>query len=149
MSDVEMSQPRARSPRIVVDGIIANRNLVRKRGGVVAVAMSASLAVVGLILVALPSSLLGMVGYLVLVIALPVLSIAGVPAVSTFASYTIATLASAAIWFGLGQVSAIRATHRAVAGWPEWAREFRPLAIGVAIGAVMALALSGIVLGAL
>jgi hypothetical protein len=149
MSNVETSQPRARSPRIVVDGIIANRNLVRKRGGVVAVSMSASLALVGLILVALPSSLLGMVGYLVLVIALPVLSIAGVPAISTLASYTIATLASAAIWFGLGQVSAIRATRRAVAGWPEWVREFRPLAIGVAIGAVMALALSGIVLGAL
>jgi hypothetical protein len=149
MSNVETSQPRARSPRIVVDGIIANRNLVRKRGGVVAVSMSTSLALVGLILVALPSSLLGMVGYLVLVIALPVLSIAGVPAVSTLASYTIATLASAAIWFGLGQVSAIRATRRAVAGWPEWVREFRPLAIGVAIGAVMALALSGIVLGAL
>lgn len=111
--------------------------------------MSASLELVGLILVALPSSLLGMVGYLVLVIALPVLSIAGVPAISTLASYTIATLASAAIWFGLGQVSAIRATRRAVAGWPEWVREFRPLAIGVAIGAVMALALSGIVLGAL
>ena len=122
---------------------------MRKRGGVVAVGMSASLALFGLILVALPSSLLGIVGYLVLVIALPVLSIAGVPAVSTFASYTIATLASAAIWFGLGQVSAIRATRRAVAGWPEWVREFRPLAIGVAIGAVMALALSGIVLGAL
>lgn len=149
MSDVETSQPRARSPRIVVDGIIANRNLVRKRGGVVAVAMSASLALVGLILVALPGSLLGMLGYLVLVIALPVLSIAGVPAVSTFASYTLATLASAAIWFALGHVSAIRATHRAVAGWPEWAREFRPLAIGVAIGAVLALALSAIVLGAL
>ena len=122
---------------------------MRKHGGVVAVGMSASLALFGLILVALPSSLLGIVGYLVLVIALPVLSIAGVPAVSTFASYTIATLASAAIWFGLGQVSAIRATRRAVAGWPEWVREFRPLAIGVAIGAVMALALSGIVLGAL
>ena len=149
MSDVETSQPRARSPRIVVDGIIANRNLVRKRGGVVAVAMSASLALVGLILLALPGSLLGMLGYLILVIALPVLSIAGVPAVSTFASYTLATLASAAIWFALGHVSAIRATHRAVAGWPEWAREFRPLAIGVAIGAVLALALSAIVLGAL
>jgi hypothetical protein len=149
MSDVETSQPRARSPRIVVYGIIANRNLVRKRGGVVAVAMSASLALLGLILLVLPSSLLGMVGYLILVIALPVLSIAGIPAVSTFASYAIATVASAAIWFGLGQVSAIRATRRAVAGWPEWAREFRPLAIGVAIGAVMALAVSGIVLGAL
>ena len=94
---------------------------MRKRGGVVAVGMSASLALFGLILVALPSSLLGMIGYLIL----------------------------AAIWFGLGQVSAIRATRRAVAGWPEWVREFRPLAIGVAIGAVMALALSGIVLGAL
>jgi hypothetical protein len=149
MPDVETSQPRARSPRIVVDGIIANRNLVRKRGGAVAVAMSASLALLGLILLVLPSSLLGMVGYLILVIALPVLSIAGIPAVSTFASYAIATVASAAIWFGLGQVSAIRATRRAVAGWPEWAREFRPLAIGIAIGAVMALALSGIVLGAL
>ena len=149
MSNVETSQPRARSPRIVVDGIIANRNLVRKRGGVVAVVMSASLALLGLILLALPGSLLGIFGYLILVIALPVLSIAGIPAVSTFASYAIATLASAAIWFGLGQVSAIRATRRAVAGWPEWAREFRPLAIGVAIGAVMALALSGIVLGAL
>jgi hypothetical protein len=149
MPDVETSQPRARSPRIVVDGIIANRNLVRKRGGAVAVAMSASLALFGLILLVLPSSLLGMVGYLILVIALPVLSIAGIPAVSTFASYAIATVASAAIWFGLGQVSAIRATRRAVAGWPEWAREFRPLAIGIAIGAVLALALSGIVLGAL
>ena len=149
MSDVETSQPRARSPRIVVDGIIANRNLVRKRGGVVAVAMSASLALVGLILVARPGSLLGMLGYLILVIALPVLSIAGVPAVSTFVSYALATLASAAIWFALGHVSAIRATRRAVVGWPEWAREFRPLAIGVAIGAVLALALSAIVLGAL
>lgn len=149
MPDVETSQPRARSPRIVVDGIIANRNLVRKRGGAVAVAMSASLALLGLILLVLPSSLLGMVGYLILVIALPVLSIAGIPAVSTFASYAIATVASAAIWFGLGQVSAIRATRRAVAGWPEWAREFWPLAIGIAIGAVLALALSGIVLGAL
>ena len=149
MSDVETSQPRARSPRIVVDGIIANRNLVRKRGGVVAVAMSASLALVGLILLALPGSLLGILGYLILVIARPVLSIAGVPAVSTFASYTLATLASAAIWFALGHVSAIRATRRAVVGWPEWAREFRPLAIGVAIGAVLALALSAIVLGAL
>jgi hypothetical protein len=149
MSDVETSHPRARSPRIVVDGIIANRNLVRKRGGVVAVAMSASLVLVGLILLALPGSLLGMLGYLILVIALPVLSIAGVPAVSTFASYTLATMASAAIWFALGHVSAIRATRRAVVGWPEWVREFRPLAIGVAIGAVLALALSAIVLGAL
>ncbi len=149
MPDVETSQPHVRSPRIVVDGIIANRSLIRKRGGVAAVAISASLALVGLILLAIPGSLFGTLGYLVLVIALPALSIAGVPAVSTFASYAIAALVSAAIWFALGQMSATRATRRAVAGWPEWAREFRPLAIGVVIGAVLALALSGIVLGAL
>ena len=149
MAETQSPSARPRAPRVVVDGIIANRNLIRKRGGVVAVGMSASLALVGLVLVALPGSLLGVIGYLVLVIALPVLSIAGVPAVSTFASYTIATLASAAIWFTLGQISAIRATRRAIAGWPEWLREFRPLAIGVAIGAVLALALSAIVLGAL
>ncbi len=122
---------------------------MRKRGGVAAVAMSASLALVGIILLALPGSLFGIIGYLVLVIALPVLSIAGVPAVSAFTSYAVATVASAVIWFALGQVSAVRATRRAVAGWPEWSREFRPLAIGVAIGAVLALALSAIVLGAL
>lgn len=122
---------------------------MRKRGGIVAVALSASLALVGLILVALPGSLFGMIGYLVLVIALPVLSIAGVPAVSALTSYIVATVVSAAIWFVLGQISAIRATQRAIAGWPEWVREFRPLAIGVAIGAVLALALSAIVLGAL
>ncbi len=122
---------------------------MRKRGGIVAVALSASLALVGLILVALPGSLFGMIGYLVLVIALPVLSIAGVPAVSALTSYIVATVVSAAIWFALGQISAIRATQRAIAGWPEWVREFRPLAIGVAIGAVLALALSAIVLGAL
>lgn len=149
MNNVEASSTRPRSPRIVVDGIIANRNLVRKRGGIVAVALSASLALVGLILVALPGSLFGMIGYLVLVIALPVLSIAGVPAVSALTSYIVATVVSAAIWFVLGQISAIRATQRAIAGWPEWVREFRPLAIGVAIGAVLALALSAIVLGAL
>ena len=149
MPDVETSQPHVRSQRIVVDGIIANRSLIRKRGGVAAVAISASLALVGLILLAIPGSLFCTLGYLVLVIALPALSIAGVPAVSTFASYAIAALASAAIWFALGQMSATRATRRAVAGWPEWAREFRPLAIGVVIGAVLALALSGIVLGAL
>lgn len=149
MNNVEASSTRPRSPRIVVDGIIANRNLVRKRGGIVAVALSASLALVGLILVALPGSLFGMIGYLVLVIALPVLSIAGVPAVSALTSYIVATVVSAAIWFALGQISAIRATQRAIAGWPEWVREFRPLAIGVAIGAVLALALSAIVLGAL
>lgn len=122
---------------------------MRKRGGIVAVALSTSLALVGLILVALPGSLFGMIGYLVLVIALPVLSIAGVPAVSALTSYIVATVVSAAIWFALGQISAIRATQRAIAGWPEWVREFRPLAIGVAIGAVLALALSAIVLGAL
>ena len=149
MNNVEASSTRPRSPRIVVDGIIANRNLVRKRGGIVAVALSTSLALVGLILVALPGSLFGMIGYLVLVIALPVLSIAGVPAVSALTSYIVATVVSAAIWFALGQISAIRATQRAIAGWPEWVREFRPLAIGVAIGAVLALALSAIVLGAL
>jgi len=149
VAETQSPSARPRAPRVVVDGIIANRNLIRKRGGVVAVGMSASLALVGLVLVALPGSLLGVIGYLILVIALPVLSIAGVPAVSTFTSYTIATLASAAIWFALGQISAIRATRRAIAGWPEWLREFRPLAIGVAIGAVLALALSAIVLGAL
>jgi hypothetical protein len=53
------------------------------------------------------------------------------------------------LWFALGHVSAVRATRRAVSGWREWRREFRPLAIGVWLGAVIALAVAALILGAL
>ena len=139
----------ARSPRVVPDGIIAHRTMLRHRGGAVAVVVSLLLALVGLALVALPGPLTGVIGFLLLVAALPVLPIVGVPAVSAASSYVLATVASCALWFAVGHLSSRRATRRAIASWPEWFREYRPLAIGIWIGALLALGVSAIVLGAL
>jgi hypothetical protein len=107
------------------------------------------MALVGLVLVGLPGSLFGAIGFLIIVVALPTLPMFGVPAVSGTTVYLLATTTSIGLWFALGHVSAVRATRRAVSGWREWRREFRPLAIGVWLGAVIALAVAALILGAL
>lgn len=139
----------ARSPRVVPDGIIAHRTMLRHRGGAVAVVASLLLALFGLVLVALPGTLTGVIGFLLLVAAVPALPIVGVPAVSATSSYVLATVASFVLWFAVGHFSSKRATRRAIASWPEWFREYRPLALGIWIGALLALGVSAIVLGAL
>ncbi len=122
---------------------------MRQRGGITAVAISAAVALVGFVLVALPSSILGVIGFLVLIAAVPVLPMLGVPAVSSTSAYVLAVFLSASLWFAIGHVSALRATKQAVSGWPEWIREVRPFAIGVWVGAILSLAISAVVLGAL
>lgn len=107
------------------------------------------MALVGLALVALPGALFGAIGFLIVVIALPTLPMFGVPAVSGTSLYLLGLVTSLGLWFALGHVSAVRATRRAVSGWKEWRREFRPLALGVWIGAVVALAVAALILGAL
>lgn len=137
------------SPRVVPDGIIAHRTSVRNKGGLVASGLALGMALVGLVLVGLPGSLFGAIGFLIIVVALPTLPMFGVPAVSGTTVYLLAATTSIGLWFALGHVSAVRATRRAVSGWREWRREFRPLAIGVWLGAVIALAVAALILGAL
>ena len=122
---------------------------MRQRGGLISVGVSLAMALVGLILVALPGSLFGVLGFLVLLISLPVLPMLGVPAVSSNSAYLLAFFLSMVLWFAVGHVSALRATRKAVAGWPEWIREVRPFAIGIWIGALLSLLISTVVLGAL
>ena len=137
------------SPRVVPDGIIAHRTSVRNKGGLVASGLALGMALVGLVLVGLPGSLFGAIGFLIIVVALPTLPMFGVPAVSGTTVYLLAATTSIGLWFALGHVSAVRATRRAVSGWREWRREFRPLAIGVWLGAIIALAVAALILGAL
>ena len=54
------------------DGIFFHRTQVRQRGGLIAVGSSIAISLVGLLLVALPGSLFGVLGILLLLIALPV-----------------------------------------------------------------------------
>lgn len=131
------------------DGIIAHRTSVRNKGGLVASGLALGMALGGLVLVGLPGSLFGAIGFLIIVAALPTLPMFGVPAVSGAAVYALGAATSLGLWFVIGHVSAIRATRRAVSGWKEWRREFRPLAIGVLIGGVFALAVAALIVGAL
>ncbi len=122
---------------------------MRQRGGFVAVALAACLAITGVILLILPGALLGVIGFLFLNSGLPVLPLTGVPAVSGASKYLIAILGSAAMWWGVGHFAAMRASRNAIVDWPEWRREFQPLAIGIWAGTVLAFAVTAFVLGAL
>jgi len=131
------------------DGIVFHRTQVRQRGGLIAVGASIVIALFGLLLGALPGSLFGLLGFLILLIALPVLPMLGVPAVSSNTAYLLAFFLSMVLWFAVGHISALRATRKAVSGWPEWLHEVRPFAIGIWVGALLSLAISTVVLGAL
>lgn len=144
-----MNSTETRSPRVVPDGIIANRTSVRTRGGVAACGVSLVATFVGLVLVALPGSLPGAIGFLLVVVAMPTLPMFGVPAVAGATVYLLGAATSLVLWFAVGHVSALRATRRAVSGWREWRREFVPLATGIVLGGLIALAVAAVILGAL
>ncbi len=134
---------------MVPDGIIANRMLVRQRGAVTAAGLAASIALVGVILLALPGSLTGIVGFLLLMASLPTLPMFGVPAVAGGTIYLLGVLTSLGAWLAIGHLAALRASKRAVVDWTDWRREFVPLALGLLLGGVLALIIGGLVLGAL
>ena len=112
-------------------------------------AISAAVALFGVVLVALPSSLLGVIGFLVLIAAVPVLPMLGVPAVSSSSAYILVIWFSASLWLAIGHSGGLRANKRDVSGGPEWLREVRPFEIGVWVGAILSHEISAVVLGAL
>lgn len=111
--------------------------------------LAACLAIIGAVLIILPGALLGVIGFMFLNFGLPLLPLTGVPAVSGTSNYLIAILGSAAMWWGVGHFAALRASRNAIVDWPEWRREFQPLAIGIWVGTVLALVVTAFVLGVL
>ena len=138
-----------KSRRVVPDGIVAHRNAVRQRGGLIAVALSLGVLVVGLVLLALPGSLTGLLGFVLTFIALPTMPLFGIPASGGFTLYTMSFFSSVLLWWIIGHYASIRAIREIIASWPEWRREFRPLAIGLVLGSLISLALAALILGAL
>lgn len=134
---------------MVPDGIIANRMLVRQRGAVTAAGFAAVIALLGAALIALPGSLTGILGFLLLVASLPTLPMFGVPAVGGGIVYLLGVLSSLGAWLAIGHLATLRASRRAVVDWTDWRREFVPLALGLLFGGVLALIIGGLVLGAL
>lgn len=66
----------------------------------------------------------GSVAFVLMVMALPVMPILGMPAAGGTARLLVAISSSAVLWWILGQVVAGRVTKRPVVGWREWLREF-------------------------
>ncbi len=138
----------ALSTALVPDGITYNRQLIRQRGGIIAVAIAAVMAIAGSVLIWLPGPLFGVVGFLVINAALPALALAGIPAITEAGRFLIAIIASAGVWWAIGHFAAVRASRNAIVDWTTWRREFQPLAIGVWAGSILALGVAAFVLGA-
>lgn len=123
---------------------------VAKQGGFAGVGVGLALAAFGgLILVATDGAVFGALGYLVVSFGVPLLALVGVPAVSGSARWGIAVVGSAAMWWAIGQVSAVRVRKRVIAGWREWAQEFVVYAAGVWLGVVLGLVVAARSLGAI
>lgn len=88
----------------------------------------------------------GIAGFLLAIVAAPVLLVSGAP-LTTGHSYTLALLASAALWVLLGTIAARLATRTPVATWRDYWREFLWLAGGVWIGIVVAMLAANLILG--
>ena len=97
-------------------------------GGAVAVAL------LGVLLIALPGEITGLVGFLLIVAAFPLLVAFGIPLSIGIVSITLGVVTSLALWFGLGQWAAHRATKDAVADWRDWWRAMWPLALAMVLG---------------
>ncbi len=93
------------------------------------------------------SSVRGVLGFLLAVLAAPCLLAVGVPLTTGAALYVVAFVASAVIWLSLGSLAARRATRRPAAMWSDFWREFVWLAAGVWVGVVLALAAIDLLLG--
>ena len=142
----KVAKPKKTLP-VVLDGIDAHRDTVRKMGGLFAIALSIAVLIVGLFLIVLPGSITGVLGFVLTVVALPTLPLFGVPAVGGFVRYFLSVVSSLALWWVIGHYAARRAIQSTISSWPEWLREFRPLAIGVALGSIISLVLAAAILG--
>ncbi|MFI0460544.1 MAG: hypothetical protein ACOYKG_01835 [Ilumatobacteraceae bacterium] len=130
-------------------GVASTRRSIRRRGGLMAIGCAFGLWFLGVVLAwFLSGPTGGSLAFVLMVMALPVMPILGMPAAGGAARLLIAIASSAVLWWILGQVVAGRVTKRPVVGWREWLREFFVVGLGLWIGAAGGLLLGVLVLGA-
>lgn len=129
-------------------GIFSTRRAVRRTGGLMGIGVAFALWFSGIVLGWLFSGLIGgALSFMLMVMALPVMPILGMPATGGTSRLLTAIAISAALWWVLGQVVATRVARRPVVGWREWLKEFATMGLGLWIGAACALALGALMLG--
>ena len=95
---------------------------------------AAAIALLGMLLIALPGRLTGLLGFVLVIAACPLLVAFGIPLTVSVGSVALGVLLSFASWFGLAQWAAHRATRAPIADWRDWWRMLWPLALAMALG---------------
>jgi hypothetical protein len=130
-------------------GIRASRIAVRRTGPLLGLAIPAGLGALALVALAgSESTARGVTGLVLATLAAPTLPIFGLPIADGGARTWLAVGLAVVLWAGVGALAAHRATRRPVAGPAEWWREYLRLAVGIWLGALGALVLAALVLGA-
>lgn len=146
VSPYDAAMPTGHRP--VPAGPRAYRTTLRTRGPLVALLVPAVCAAAGLgLLQGSSSTVRGVGGFLLTVLAAPALLVLGAPLRSGSGLYLAAGVASAVLWLLLGALASRRATRRPVASWRDFWREYLWLLGGCWVGVVLALAATNVVLG--
>ena len=132
----------------VPQGPRAYRSRIRALGPIAGLLPAAVLGGLALLLLRGDgSSIAGVGGFALSVLAAPLMLVAGVPLSTSTTARTVAIAASAAMWLLLGVVAARRSTRRPVASWGDFWKEFAWLAAGVWLGVLGALVAVDLLLG--
>lgn len=91
----------------------------------------------------------GATSFAIKVIAVPFMPVFGIPADTSGHRMTYAVLASALMWWLIGQTVGARVTKKVMSGWREWTREFIVMSVWICVGAILAFLLAAVMLGAL
>ena len=126
----------------------SNRRSIRRRGPLLALVLPALIGASGLALLrGNESTARGVGGFVLVVLAAPLLTVAGVPLRSGTSVYAVAGAASVVLWCGLGAVAARRATRGTIATWTGFWGEYMVLLLAAWAGTVLALVGANLVLG--
>ncbi len=151
------AQPANAQPATVSPGPItppgaplsrAQRRRIRSKGPLVALLLPAALGLTSLMMLrGSTSATTGVGGFLLALLAAPLLPAFGAPLRTGSAAVVAAVLASAVMWFLLGAFAAQRATRSVAAGWGRFWGEYVWLTSCVWLGAVLAVVAANLVLG--
>jgi hypothetical protein len=123
------------------------RGRIRSRGPFVALLPPLALGVFALLLINVGnSSVTGLTGLVLAVMAAPGLLVVGAP-FSSSSLWPVGIALSVVLWLAVGYIAARRATRNPMATWSDFWRDFAVLAIGVCLGAAVAVTVAKIAVG--